>query len=71
MTDHVYKTIVITGSSSRSIEGAIETAVGRAGESLHNLRWFEVDSIRGELNGDKIKHWQVTVKLGFTMDSGD
>ena len=68
MTDHVYKIIEITGSSPDSIEAAVQTALSRAGESLHNLRWFEVASIRGELHGGKIAHWQVTAKIGFTMD---
>jgi flavin-binding protein dodecin len=68
MPDHVYKTIEITGSSPKSIEAAVETALGRAGESLHNLRWFEVDNIRGHLDNGKISHWQVTVKIGFAMD---
>lgn len=68
MTDHVYKTIEITGSSPKSIEAAVETALARAGESLHSLRWFEVDQIRGHLENGKIDHWQVTVKIGFTMD---
>jgi flavin-binding protein dodecin len=69
MTDHVYKTIEITGSSSKSVEAAVETAVARAAETLHNLRWFEVADIRGHLEGGKIVHWQVTVKIGFAMDA--
>jgi flavin-binding protein dodecin len=68
MPDHVYKTIEITGSSTTSIEAAVETALGRADESLHSLRWFEVDNIRGHLEDGKISHWQVTVKIGFAMD---
>ena len=69
MADHVYKTIEITGSSQHSIEAAVETALARAGQSLHSLRWFEVAGIRGELDNGKVAHWQVTVKIGFTMDS--
>lgn len=69
MADHVYKTIEITGSSSKSIEAAVETAVVRAAETLHNLRWFEVANIRGHLEDGKIGHWQVTVKIGFAMDA--
>ena len=71
MSDHVYKTIEITGSSSKSIEHAVETALGRAGQSLHSLRWFQVTDIRGHLDEGKIDHWQVTVKIGFTMDAVD
>jgi dodecin len=68
MSEHVYKTIEIAGSSTKSIEGAVETALQRADESLHSLRWFEVDNIRGHLEDGKIRHWQVTVKVGLTMD---
>ncbi len=67
MTDHVYKTIEITGSSAQGIEPAIQTAVTKASESLHGLRWFEVTEIRGELDGGNINHWQVSLKLGFTL----
>jgi len=68
MTEHVYKTIEITGSSGSSIEDAVQTAVERAGDSLHNLRWFEVTDIRGQLDGARVNYWQVTVKLGLTLD---
>ncbi len=68
MPEHVYKTIEITGSSPKSIEAAVETALQRADESLHNLRWFEVDNIRGHLEDGKIRHWQVTVKIGLALD---
>ncbi|MEJ2087204.1 MAG: dodecin family protein [Gammaproteobacteria bacterium] len=70
MTDHVYKSIEITGSSGDGIEQAITAAVERASESLHNLRWFEVTDIRGQLEGSKIDYWQVTLKVGFTLDEG-
>ena len=68
MKDHVYKSIEITGSSSKGIEPAITMAIQKAGESLHNLRWFEVSDIRGLLDGDAVDHWQVTLKVGFTLD---
>ncbi|MGE0625689.1 MAG: dodecin [Pseudomonadales bacterium] len=68
MTDHVYKTIEVTGSSRTSIEDAVKAAVARSGETLHNLRWFEVTNVRGELKDGKIEHWQVTTKIGFTLD---
>ncbi len=68
MPEHVYKTIEITGSSPKSIEAAVEVALSRAGESLHSLRWFKVDDIRGHLENGNIESWQVTVKIGFTMD---
>lgn len=68
MLDHVYKTLEITGSSGTSIEQAVQTAISRAQESVHNLRWFEVVNIRGHLDEAAIGHWQVTIKLGITLD---
>jgi dodecin len=68
MTDHVYKTIELTGSSPKGIQEAITTAVSRASKTLHNLRWFEVNQVRGEITADKVAHWQVTLKVGFTLD---
>ena len=68
MPDHVYKTIEITGTSSKSIEDAVSSAVRRASRNLHNLRWFEVTELRGEVDGSAVAHWQVTVKVGFTLD---
>lgn len=68
MSDHVYKTIEITGSSAQGIEPAVQSAVSKASESLHSLRWFEVIDIRGDLDGGTIKHWQVSLKLGFTLE---
>jgi dodecin len=68
MSDHVYKTIEITGSSPKGIEEAIRNAVAKAGKSLHNLRWFQVIDTRGEIEGTAVAHWQVTMKVGFTLD---
>lgn len=68
MTDPVYKQIELTGSSSRSIEDAVEKAITKAGETVRNMRWFEVTEMRGALDGAKIDQWQVTVKVGFTLD---
>jgi hypothetical protein len=68
MSNHVYKSIEITGSSPRGIEDAIANAVAKASKSLHNLRWFQVIDTRGEIEGAKVAHWQVTMKIGFTLD---
>ena len=68
MSDHVYKTIELTGSSTKGIEDATERAINVAGKSLRNMRWFEVTDIRGHIDGANVKHWQVTVKVGFTME---
>jgi flavin-binding protein dodecin len=66
--NHVYKTIELTGSSPRGIEDAIANAVAKAGKTLHNLRWFQVNDTRGEIEGGKVAHWQITMKVGFTLD---
>jgi flavin-binding protein dodecin len=66
--NHVYKTIELTGSSPRGIEDAVANAVAKAGKTLHNLRWFQVTDTRGEIEGGKVAHWQVTMKVGFTLD---
>ncbi len=69
MKDNVYKTLEITGSSKTSIEDAVEKAITRSAESLHNLRWFEVADIRGHVQDQQIDYWQVTIKLGMTLDA--
>lgn len=68
MSDNVYKKIELTGSSTAGIEGAVANAIAKASESMHNLRWFEVAEVRGHLEDGAIAHWQVTVKVGFTLD---
>ena len=68
MPDHVYKTIELVGSSTSSVEDAIRNAVARASESLRNLRWFEVTETRGHIEGGEVAHWQVTLKIGFTLE---
>ena len=68
MSDHIYKKIELTGSSTESIEQAVRNAVERASQSLKNLRWFEVVETRGHIEDGKVAHWQVTVKIGFTLD---
>lgn len=69
MEDHVYKKIEIIGSSEVSSDAAVENAIARAGKSIHHLRWFEVVETRGSVEDGKIKRWQVTIKIGFTMNS--
>jgi hypothetical protein len=68
VADHVYKTIEITGSSPKSMEEAVANAIAKASKSLHNLRWFQVTETRGEIEDAKVAHWQVTMKVGFTLD---
>lgn len=66
--DHVYKTIQLTGSSTEGIDHAVETAIKKASKSIHDMRWFEVSEIRGHIEHGEIGHWQVGVKVGFTLD---
>ncbi len=68
MPDHVYKSIELTGSSSASIEDAVNGAIRKASESVHNLRWFQIVEIRGGIEDAQVGHWQVTMKVGFTVD---
>ena len=68
MSDHVYKMTELTGSSPKSIEDAVNLAVSRASKTLRNLRWFEVCETRGQIENGKVAHWQVTVKIGFTLE---
>ncbi|MGD7036446.1 dodecin [Methylotuvimicrobium buryatense] len=67
MSDHIYKKIELTGSSSVSIQDAIEKAVEKAAKTLHDLRWLEVVETRGHIDQGKVAHWQVTIKVGFTL----
>ena len=67
MEDHVYRVIELAGSSEKSVEDAIEQAVGRASKTLEGLRWFEVMETRGHIEGGKVAHWQVVLKVGFTL----
>ena len=67
MKDHVYKMIELVGSSTTTLEDAIKNAIQRAGMTLKQLRWFEVGDIRGDISESQVSHWQVTVKIGFTV----
>ena len=68
MTDHVYKSIELTGSSTVSSDDAIQKAISRASNTLDNLRWFEVTQVRGQVDAGAVAHWQVTMKVGFTLE---
>jgi hypothetical protein len=68
MSNHVYKSLELTGSSSTNIEDAVSNAVTKASETVHNLRWFEVTDIRGEIENKAVAYWQITMKVGFTLD---
>jgi dodecin len=68
MSDHIYKKIELVGSSKEGIEGAVRNAVAKAAQSVRNMRWLEVGEVRGHIEDQKVAHWQVTVKIGFTLD---
>jgi dodecin len=68
MSDHIYKSIEVTGSSATSIDDAIRGAVAKAGESVRHLDWFEVGDIRGHIEDGAVAHFQVTVKIGFRLE---
>jgi flavin-binding protein dodecin len=68
MSEHVYKSVELTGSSKKSVEDAIEKAVTRANKTIRNMRWLEVISTRGYIEKGKVAYWQVTVKIGFTLE---
>jgi len=68
MQDHVYRIIEIAGSSEKSVEDAIENAIGRAARTLRHLAWFEVLQTRGHIESGKVKHYQVVLKVGFTLE---
>ncbi|HEY3910861.1 MAG TPA: dodecin [Stellaceae bacterium] len=68
MPDHVYRIIEVAGSSEQSIEAAIQNAVGRASRTLRQVGWFEVIQTRGHVEDGKVAHYQVVLKVGFTLD---
>ena len=68
MSDHVYKSVEVTGSSSESIDDAIRTAVVKASQSLRHLDWFELVAVRGHLEDGQVSLFQVTIKIGFRLE---
>ena len=68
LSDHIYRVIEIVGSSPDGIDAAIRNAVSRAAETMRELEWFEVQSVRGHLENGAIGHFQVTLKVGFRLE---
>jgi dodecin len=68
MSDHVYKTVEITGSSPEGVTEAIDRAVAKAAETLRGLDWFELVSVRGQIEDGHVAHYQATVKIGFRLE---
>ena len=70
MSDHVYKTVELIGSSKISSDEAIRAAIARASKTVRQLRWFQVTDTRGHIEDGRIAHWQFTVKVGFNLEEG-
>ena len=68
MKDKVYKTIELTGTSTKSIEDAVNVALKRAGKTIQNLGWFQIVETRGSIQKNQVNHWQVTIKVGFSVE---
>jgi dodecin len=68
MPNNIYKHIELTGTSSTSIEDAVQSAIARASKSVRNLRWMQITETRGHIENGKVVQWQVTIKAGFTLD---
>lgn len=68
MNEHTYKLIELVGSSKVSSDDAVRNAIAKARQSVKNMRWFQVAEVRGQIDNDEIAYWQVTLKVGFTVD---
>jgi flavin-binding protein dodecin len=68
MSDHVYKIIELTGSSAKSFDDAVQNAISKASKTMRNMHWFQVIETRGHIDGGRLAHWQVTLKIGFTLE---
>jgi flavin-binding protein dodecin len=68
MKDHVYKILELVGSSEDSIEGAIQNAISRASKTIREMKWFEVVQTRGHIENGSVRHYQVTLRVGFTLE---
>lgn len=68
MSNHVYKHLELTGSSTLGMEDAIKMAIEKASATVRNMQWFEVIDTRGHIADSKVAHWQVTIKIGFTIE---
>ncbi len=68
MSSEAFKVIEIVGSSPDSSDAAIRCALQKASRSVRNMRWFEVVETRGHIEDGVVGHFQVTLKVGFTLD---
>jgi flavin-binding protein dodecin len=68
MQDHIYKIVELAGSSDAGYEDAIQNAISRASQSIRHLRWFEVSEMRGHVENGRVKHYQIVLRVGFTLE---
>ncbi len=68
MSNHVYKMLELTGSSTSGIEDAVQNAIAKAHQTVRNIHWFQVTETRGHVEDGKVAHWQVSLKVGFTLE---
>ncbi len=68
MSEHVYKTIELVGSSTEGVEDAVRNAIAKAAATIRQMRWFEVTETRGHIENGRVAHWQITLKIGFTLE---
>ncbi|MFJ1896303.1 MULTISPECIES: dodecin [unclassified Streptomyces] len=71
MSNHTYRVTEIVGTSHEGVDAAVRNAVARASETLHNLDWFEITEVRGQIKDGRIEHYQVGLKVGFRLDDKD
>ena len=68
MQDHVYKILELVGSSEKGIEDAVQNALTRAAKTVREMKWFEIVQTRGHVENGKVGHYQVTLRVGFTLE---
>ena len=68
MSSHVYKALELTGSSPTSIEDAVQNAIRKAAQTVRHMQWFQIMETRGHIADGSVSHWQVTLKVGFTLE---
>jgi dodecin len=65
---HTYKILDLVGSSEKNIEDAVQNAITRASKTIREMKWFEVVQTRGHIEKGKVAHYQVTLRVGFTLE---
>jgi hypothetical protein len=68
MKDHVYKILELVGTSEKGIDDAIQNAISRASKTIREMKWFEVVQTRGHIESGAVRHYQVTLRVGFTLE---